>query len=155
MWKAFQRYKELGPEAQRLFWRAAVLLPFVALSLRVRGFQRTKQHLVGRLALGTRLPVESHGETDRVQTTCRMVRAAAHHGLGRPTCLEQSLVLWYLLEQRHISAQFRIGVRKLPEAFEAHAWVEHQGMALNQPEQAHQHYAAFDSELLESPKENA
>jgi len=30
---------------------------------------------------------------------------------------------------------------------EAHAWVEREGVALNEPEERHQHYAAFDAAL--------
>jgi post-segregation antitoxin (ccd killing protein) len=82
-----------------------------------------------------------------VQTTCRMVLAAARYGLVRPTCLVESLTLWYLLRQQNISAALRIGVSKTAEKFEAHAWVESGGMALNQAAEPHQHYAAFDSEF--------
>jgi len=83
-----------------------------------------------------------------------MVKAGAHYGLGHPTCLEQSLVLWYLLRERNISARLRVGVRKSAEKFEAHAWVEHDGVALNQSEEVHQHYAAFESEFAGLPGEN-
>lgn len=83
-----------------------------------------------------------------------MVKAGAYYGPGHPTCLEQSLVLWYLLEKQNIPARFCIGVRKLPEKFEAHAWVEHDGVPLNQCHEVHQHYAAFESEFSDSPGEN-
>jgi hypothetical protein len=49
--------------------------------------------------------------------------------------------------------QLRIGVRKLSEKFEAHAWVEYEGEALNQPDEAHQHYTAFDNGFAEQPGE--
>ena len=38
----------------------------------------------------------------------------------------------------------RIGTRKTGQKFEAHAWVECDGVALNEPEELHKHYAAFD-----------
>jgi hypothetical protein len=41
----------------------------------------------------------------------------------------------------------RIGTRKREEKFEAHAWVECEGVALNEPEEAHKHYAAFSEEF--------
>ena len=63
------------------------------------------------------------------------------------------MTLWYLLREQGITACLRIGVRKENEEFEAHAWVEHGGEALNQPEALHHHYAAFDQELLEPPAE--
>jgi hypothetical protein len=46
-----------------------------------------------------------------------------------------------------------VGVRKDGEKFEAHAWVERAGIALNEPEARHQHYAAFDAALASLPPE--
>jgi len=82
-----------------------------------------------------------------------MVRAAVRHSLGHPTCLEESLGLWWLLGRRGISSELRIGVRKHNEKFEAHAWVEREGTAVNEPQGLHEHYAAFDAELLSVPPE--
>lgn len=90
---------------------------------------------------------------ETVQKTCRMVKAAVHYGMGHPTCLEQALVLWYLLQGQGIPVRLRIGVRKLQEKFEAHAWVENEGVALSQVEEVHQHYAAFEGEFRELPGE--
>ncbi|MBS1842021.1 MAG: lasso peptide biosynthesis B2 protein, partial [Acidobacteria bacterium] len=78
---------------------------------------------------------------ERVALTARMVRAAARHGLGNPSCLEESLVLAYLLRRQGIEAQLRIGVKKNIPKFEAHAWVECDGVALNETEALHDHYA--------------
>lgn len=80
-----------------------------------------------------------------------MVHSAAHYGPIRPTCLEESLALWYLLGEQGINPQLRIGVRKTDGKFEAHAWVEYQGQTLNQSNEVHKHYAAFDSDLVEPP----
>ena len=77
----------------------------------------------------------------------RMVRAAVHHGVGRPSCLEESLVLWWLLGRRGIASQLRIGIRKEDAKFEAHAWVELEGAALNEPEARHHHYTPFEEEI--------
>jgi hypothetical protein len=80
-----------------------------------------------------------------------MVNAGAHYGLIRPTCLEESLALWYFLRRQGIPSKLRIGVRKIADKFEAHAWVEYQGQALNQSDEPHKHYAAFDSEFSDPP----
>ena len=82
-----------------------------------------------------------------------MVRAAARHGFGHPTCLEESLALWFFLRRQGIEAELRVGVRKEGEKFEAHAWVEREGVALNEPEALHEHYAAFDAALSSIPPE--
>jgi hypothetical protein len=136
-----------------MFRRAAILLRLVRLSLRLRGYGKTFTSLQGRAqfqAKAAETPPESHEE---VQVTCRMVHAALRYSFAQFSCLEESLTLWYLLRKQGIPACLRIGVRKENERFEAHAWVELRGEALNQPEELHRHYAAFDQELHEPPAE--
>jgi len=95
-------------------------------------------------------PSPAQGHLER---TCRMVQAAGRYGISRPTCLEESLTLWYLLRDQGVAADLRIGVRKQTGKFEAHAWVEHDGQALNQIEEAHRHYVAFEGEFSAPPEE--
>jgi hypothetical protein len=149
MWETFQRFRALDAEAQKIFGRAVVLFPLVVLSLRLRGFKRTKSSLQARLSRVSR----SANAAERIPAICRMVKAAGHYGFVNPNCLEESLVLWYFLERENISAVLRIGVRKLQGKFEAHAWVENEGVALNHGEWTQPHYAAFESEFAELPGE--
>jgi len=144
MWEKLRRFSALKGQARMLFLRAAVALPVISRSLRWRGFQATRESLSGWIPTTTN---PSPPENARIETTVRMVRAAVRHGFGRPSCLEESLTLWWLLARQGISSDLRIGVRKQPEAFEAHAWVERDGVALNEPEARHVHYAAFESEF--------
>jgi len=139
---------------QRVFRRAAVLLPLVRASLRLRGYNKTYASLRKRMGPGSSAAALTDAPA-QLQSTCRMVRAAAHYSLAKFTCLEESLTLWYLLGKRGIPARLRIGVRKDNEKFEAHAWVEHDGEALNQPEAQHQHYAAFENDFPEPPAEQS
>jgi hypothetical protein len=155
MWKAFQRYRTLNTEDRKLFWRAVVLLPRIAISLRVRGFKKTKDALQEKLSRTSALPMENGKAVETIQVFFRMVKAAAHYGIVRPTCLVESLALWFLLQEQSVPASLRIGVRKSPDKFEAHAWVEYAGAALNQPEEQHQHYAAFDSSFSDLPGEKS
>ena len=143
MWNAFQRYRALDPQARALFRQALLLLPWTALSLRFRGFKKTQSLLESRLA--TRVSLNSDSSLETVQRTCRMVRAAARYGVVQPSCLADSLTVWYLLQKQHVPANLKIGVRKQAHKFEAHAWVEYQGSAVNQPADQHKHYAAFDA----------
>ena len=142
MWEAFRRFSALDSRAQKLFGRAVVLLPWAKLSLRWRGFKTTKGILEGKLSGGSVPAGQNFSET--VSTIVRMVKAGGRWGIVRPNCLEESLVLWYLLRQAAIAASFRIGVRKSEGMFEAHAWVEYEGVTLNQGEWTHPHYAAFE-----------
>lgn len=145
MWDRLLRFRRLSRDEQLLFLRAAILLPLISLSLRARGFAATQKRLRRFLRDEDMRPDKiEKSEEPRVE---RAVRAAARHGFGSPTCLEQSLALWWLLGRRGIPSELRIGVRKKGEELEAHAWVEQDGAALNEPEGAHRHYEAFDAGL--------
>jgi len=150
MWETLQRYRTLDRESQRLFLRAAMILPMIRVSLRTRGYNKTFASLQNRLRPAPGEPFEG---AEQARKTTRMVRAALRYSLMHFTCLEESLGLWYLLRTQGISPQLRIGVRKTNGKFEAHAWVEHNGEALNQPEATHEHYAAFEQEFSDPPVE--
>ena len=152
MWKAYQRYRALDPEARSLFGQAVLLLPQISLSLRARGFTKTKDTLQQKLHSTVSDRPLDQNTAEQVQKTCRMVKAASRYGIVRPTCLVESLALWYLLQKQGISVALRIGVRK-SEKFEAHAWVECAGVALTEPEAKHQEFAAFDAALASLPPE--
>jgi Transglutaminase-like superfamily len=149
MWEQLRRFSALDRAARGLFLRAAVLLAVISVSLRFRGFRKTQASLQRLLAV----PPNPSGQTPspQVELTARMVRAAVRHNFGHPTCLEESLALWWLLGRRGIASDLRIGVRRNGEKIEAHAWVERDGAALNEPEALHEHYAAFDAALSSLP----
>ena len=153
MWEPFQRYRALDSEARKMFRCAAVLLPLVGVSLRLRGYRRTQEWLQARWERRNAALPQTASSKDIVEKTCRMVRAAVHYGMPGASCLEASLTLWYLLRLQGICASVRIGVRKHMNLFEAHAWVEHEGAALNQLQEVHRHFAPFDSEFHVPPKE--
>jgi len=73
-----------------------------------------------------------------------MVRIAADHGLVRGNCLERSLTLWWLLGRHGIETELRIGARTVLGQFEAHAWVERDGIALNDSKDVGERYSPFD-----------
>lgn len=154
MWEAFQRFRALDAKAQRIFGRGVILLPWAMVSLRLRGFKKTQARLRGKLVSTPQWATA--GDRAIVEMVCRMVKAAGHYGIARPNCLEESLVLWYLLQRERVPAALRIGVRKSQGEFEAHAWVEYQGVTLNQGDEwTHPDYAAFESEFSQFPGENS
>jgi hypothetical protein len=146
MWELLRRFRSLEPGGRGLFVRAAAVLPLISLSLRVRGFRSTQASLQKRMAsaASSRYDPSDCAKAARTVLTARMVRSAAYRSLGTPTCLEKSLVLWWLLGRHGIASSLRIGTRKTGGKFEAHAWVECEGVPLNEPEELHKHYAAFD-----------
>jgi hypothetical protein len=68
----------------------------------------------------------------RAQTIARLVGIAAAHVPLDVACLHRSLVLWRLLRGRGIPCVLRLGAGTGGGAFEAHAWVECAGVALNE-----------------------
>jgi Transglutaminase-like superfamily len=128
----------------RRFWRlsgferdialeAAACLPATWVGLRVAGFRRWKS-LLGWLA--PRVVPDAASNVSLEETArqiARMEEAAARNLFFGTNCLEQSLVLWWLLRIRGIAAEMRFGARKEANRFEAHAWVEFQGAILNGP----------------------
>jgi hypothetical protein len=152
MWARLRRFSALERPAQGLLLRAMVLLPLVTLSLRWRGFQAT-QAALQRFLSNANKELDTDFVAKNTAVTARMVNAADRHGLVHPSCLAKSMTLWWLLGRQGISSHLRIGIRKEKEKFEAHAWVEHDGAALNEPDEHHHHYAVFDSAFSALPPE--
>ena len=124
-----------------------MLLPFLTLSLRLRGFRATQRFLQNRP--GRPAPAMTEEVIrERVVITSRMVLAAARNSPFPSTCLERSLCLWWLLARQNVATQFRIGVNKDGAKFSAHAWVERNGEAIGEPDASHRHFAAFDQEMF-------
>src|SRR5262249_44115408 len=146
MWARLQRFRSLDPASRGVFLRACVVMPLVWSSLGTRGFGATQATLRRFLRSANRRPKVGDGlPRDAVFRTARMVRAVARLSAGRFTCLEESLTLWCLLERQDLAASVRIGTRMNEGKFEAHAWVECQGVALHDPEEPNHPYAAFEN----------
>ena len=146
MWERLRRFSALPRPAKSLFLRAALLLPLLSLSLRLRGFTSTRRSLQKFLGFRETSVLRKTAD-EKVGMSARMVLAAARYSPIRSTCLERSLALWWLLGRQGISTQLRIGVRKDGAKFGAHAWVERDGVAIAEAETPHAHYAAFAEEL--------
>lgn len=128
--------KLLNLSWREVIWltQAAVLLPFVRLALRFAS--------IGDLRDWGRLKVQDTSVSQMPpEAAARMVRVAAHRGFYRARCLEQSLVLRWLLRRQGVDAQIVFGARKLDAQMQAHAWVEVAGVAIN--EDGHQHFSPF------------
>jgi hypothetical protein len=150
MWERFRRFSALERAAQSLFLRASLLLPLVSLCLRWRGLRET-QAVLQRFLSNANLEQDTAAASRRAALTSHMVNAADRHGLVHPSCLAKSLTLWWLLGREGVASELRIGIRKENGNFEAHAWVERDGAALNEPEEHHRHYAAFDAAFSSLP----
>jgi hypothetical protein len=137
--KKIRALSRLPAADRRLFVRAALWLPAVDLGLRTLGFTRVRR-LLARGASPAAAPTERPGQAERVAW---IVAAAARHHLYPVKCLTRSLVLWHLLARRGIAADLRIGVHPESGSLRAHAWVEHRGRLLAEPEGVDERFAAL------------
>ena len=135
--------------ARGLFLRATAVLPVIFISLKMRGFGATQKFLLRSLPIVPQTSQQDSihvvGALKRTELTSRLVNAAIGYVWRTSTCLEKSLALWWLLGRQGIACEVRIGARKQGGKFEAHAWLERDGVAINEPQQEHRHYAAFDA----------
>ena len=70
----------------------------------------------------------------------RVVDMASRYTPVSNTCLHRSLALWWLLRRRGFDSSLRLGMRRHDGRFEAHAWVEHGGVILNDHQAAAHDY---------------
>jgi hypothetical protein len=95
-------------------------------ALRIYGFGKVIGWISRRVES---LPATEWLEPEAVKVTERTVATAAALYPGRARCLEQSLVLYYLLRRHGIAVIYRQGVS--PRPFQAHAWIEYGGEVVN------------------------
>lgn len=149
-WKTFWN---LSSADRRGVLSAAFVIAASRVGLRTAGYRRWAS-LLSRLPADpirtSRDDVSAEARSEFVPGHLARLNAAAARNLPfRPTCLERSLGLWWLLRRRGLNAEIRIGARKTGEQFEAHAWVEHAGVVLNDSGGEHRAFSVFgDSESV-------
>jgi hypothetical protein len=143
----WQKLRALSSRERWLLLQAIVLLPVIMLAQRCFGLRPI------RAALRRFVRAESTVKRDEKptlsrDTITRLVQVAANRGIGRPTCLHQSLVLWMLLRRYGFNAELWFGVRREMGTLEAHAWIEHQGNVLNDIDDVGARFASFPVAIL-------
>ncbi|HYL69091.1 MAG TPA: lasso peptide biosynthesis B2 protein [Candidatus Limnocylindria bacterium] len=146
-------------ETWRRFWRltgfervavfeAAAGLGITWLGLRITGFRRWKT-IAELFTRATTPNSDAVGDAKAgvERDIARMAAAAAHYLPFRTNCLEQSLVLWWLLQRHGIAADLKIGARKEANRFEAHAWVEFEGGVIGGADEEHRHFVPFEGSV--------
>jgi hypothetical protein len=139
------KFWALPPAQQGRLAATLVSLSLVALGLRWLGLRRVQALLAWLAPLpAARLePPSPAAHLDQARRLATLVKQAAA-GAPRPlTCLPQALTLWWLLRRRGLLTDLRLGVRKTGGSFEAHAWVEYEGVVLNDQPDVQQRFAPF------------
>lgn len=142
-----QAFLALSPDERALFLQAAGRLPWVALQLRLFGL-RPFQRWSDRSPRRRGPTAEPTDFITRAQRARRFVELASRYGVCRGNCLSRSVTLWYLLRQQGIDTDLRAGVTRTTGGIEAHAWIECQGIILNDQPDVHRRFQPFDRSLL-------
>jgi Transglutaminase-like superfamily len=137
MLRQWQKFHELSPQEKFLLLQALFLLPVNVLGLRVFGFRRWQAALEKLLA--KRQPNSAIATAPDI---ARVVNLASAQ-MFRAVCLPRSMTLWWMLGRRGIASELRIGVRKEADIFTAHAWLECQGIILNDSAEVGTDFTAF------------
>jgi hypothetical protein len=97
---------------------------------------------VARLSRPLSRPRVSGGSVDVHHVVVQVDRVAYHLRLRSP-CLVRSATTQLLLARRGVTTVLRIGVRRDDEGLDAHAWLERDGVILNDTPENCARYAAF------------
>ncbi|MGH8223674.1 MAG: lasso peptide biosynthesis B2 protein [Woeseiaceae bacterium] len=106
--------------------RGGLMIFAVKASLKACGFAATIKYIRRRMEV---VPQSGGGAVEAVRATEHAVAMAGAFYPGRALCLEQSLVLYYLLRRQGVAVKYCHGIQAHP--FAAHAWVEYGGVAIN------------------------
>jgi hypothetical protein len=128
-------FLHLPPAERGVVMRACVLFPIAALGVRSFGMRRTQAALRWLLGVIPSAKNERTGIAQRVPAPriAALIERTAEDVRPRPQCLVRSLVIEAVLHRSGEPAVLRLGARRIKEekAFEAHAWVELDGVALS------------------------
>ena len=138
------KYCRLPISDQWLFWRMAILLPFIEMSLHSFGFKKTVRLLqkFSRRRKGK--------QTDTVRQIIRhrqILQRICRYMPYTGRCLSQSLVLGVFLSHQGIHTTLQFGQQVKPY-FKAHAWLEYDGQPVNEGKKIREQYQVFGQSMI-------
>lgn len=126
---------------RRAILRVAFLAPRVARSVRANGFAQTRTWLASHRTPDLESPVPEHV----LRYADRAVRALPL----RISCLERSLVLWWL-SQDDLAIRLGVSSDSDENAYRFHAWIERNGIVINDRADVSQHFLPLSIDTAES-----
>jgi hypothetical protein len=146
--RALRRFWQLPGSERSIVLQSAFWLTATWFALRLIGFRRWSGFTERRAIFVN--PAANSPQLLEARNITRLLSAAANHLFVRTNCLEQATALCYVLRRRGIPAGVRFGARKESAGLEAHAWVEHVGIPLNEDRGEHLHFLPFENPQRES-----
>ena len=129
-------WRALGPEKRWTVLGHMMALPVVAVLIRVMGVMRTVR-LAERTSVRQPPRSATQRDIDSARSLMQLTQTAGTRGPVDASCLRQSVWVYWLLRRRGLSPKLQIGVRRLGDDLDAHAWVEFQGNALGAGPESH------------------
>lgn len=140
MVRRLRQWWQLLPEERPTLLLLMTLQPLLSLSLRARGFRRTRDH-VEALSRHHAPRRASDADLASAEQLARLAQIAGRRSLVVTTCLRQALAVYGLLRRRGLQPELKLGVDRMPgRAVDMHAWVELEGVPLAQPELRHREF---------------
>lgn len=142
------KVRQLSRKDRRLLLQSVLLLPVIHFALLLLGYHRLRGVMEKLIPLQSiDAPVSEMEIIQRAQEIARIVSTAAQHGLYKANCLRRSLLAWWFLRRQGIRSNICFGVRMNDQHLEAHAWVERNGIVLNDSGDVHKYYRLLNNVL--------
>jgi hypothetical protein len=126
------KLRQLSRGDRILLFKAAFLLPVIHVALILVGYARLSMMLKNLSSFtSSQGNCSEHESIPRAREIARIVSIASQRGLYRATCLRRSMVTWWFLGREGIDSVVCFGVRMSGRRLEAHAWVECNGVVIN------------------------
>lgn len=132
------QFRRLNAMQQRTLLAAWLWLPLFWMGLRVLGLPRFQAWFLQTPTKSTRALTLAD-----IRALGEAVNIAARHTPFPAACLTRSLLLGWLLQRHGVQSQLRIGVRLTQGALDAHAWVEFEGIPVNDRPDVSAQFASF------------
>lgn len=145
---SWSRIVALSARDRWLLGESLVLLLLNKLALRLVRLKNWQAVLARLSPLDAAEGCDAAAALDRARRTARLVSIAASRGLVRGNCLQQSLTLWVLLRRQKLTCEIKFGARKDSGRFNAHAWVELGGVAMDERRVAQRNFTPFERTTL-------
>lgn len=124
---------------------ALILPPIMRFALSRWGYNRVHSWLQHNISLPA-APL-SLLEIPEIINLAKVMNISANRSPIHTNCLQRSLTLWSLLRRKGIESELRIGVDKQSGALKAHAWLEKDGVVLNDTKASVQGFTPFDQAI--------
>ena len=138
LFRKLQTLRTLDRATRRLALWSIALSALLELGFRLFGVAATQGYLAKWAERRT-------GSTEDVALTIQQaVRSASiARRNARTACLSGSMALWALLLRRGIATELKVGFRRTNGLLEGHAWVERDGLPLNEEAGVVSTYSAY------------